>query len=148
MSTNVSGAGKPALASPHLVARPALITLEALVALNAVYGGISLMINGMGMPDEWLARTPFDSWLWPGVFLVLIIAIPMTVAALAETFRARWAYAASVVAGAAQIGWIVAQLIVLQRYFFLQPILLVAGAAVLALAWLAHRREPLIPSSR
>ena len=58
--------------------RWALIALEVLVAVNAIYGGIGLMRNGMGMPDDWLERTPFTSWLWPGVFLLLVIAVPMT----------------------------------------------------------------------
>ena len=43
----------------------ALIAVEILVAVNATYGGIGLIRNGMGMPDEWLERTPFSSWLWP-----------------------------------------------------------------------------------
>jgi hypothetical protein len=45
-------------------------------------------------------------------------------------------------AGAVLIGWIGAQVLVLRRYFFLQPALAVAGIAVVALAWWVHRRGP------
>jgi len=62
----------------------------------------------------------------------------MTVAAVAEVARAPWAYAASMLAGLALIGWIVAQWLIFQRYFFLQPLMFAAGALVVGLAWWAH----------
>jgi hypothetical protein len=58
-------------------ARWALVALEVLIAVNAVYGGVGLMVNGMGMPGEWLERTPFDSWVVPGVLLLALVAAPM-----------------------------------------------------------------------
>ena len=38
-------------------------------------------------------------------------------------------------AGGALVLWIAAQLLVLQRYFFLQPVIGVLGAIEMALAW-------------
>lgn len=125
----------------HPTARWLLIAVEVLIAANAVYGGIGLMVNGMGMPMEWLDRTPFDSWVLPGVFLLILIAGPMAVAAAAELKRLRWAYALSLGAGIIQIGWIAVQILVLARYFFLQPVLLLAGAIVVGLAWWSHRGD-------
>jgi hypothetical protein len=115
-----------------------LIGLELVVGANAVYGGIGLMVYGMGMPTEWLDGTPFDSWLLPGVFLLLIVAVPMLAAAVTELTRAPVARLCSLAAGIMQIGWIVVQVAVLQRYFFLQPVLLGAGVAVIGLAWWSH----------
>jgi hypothetical protein len=125
-----------------------LIAVELLIAANAVYGGVGLIRDGMGMPGDWLEPTPFDSWRWPGVFLLLVIAIPMTTAAVLEIARSTWAFAASMVAAAAQVAWIVAQVAVLQRYFFLQPVLFGAGLLVAGLALWSHRGEPLIPGTR
>ena len=125
--------------------RWALIALEVLVAVNAIYGGIGLMRNGMGMPNDWLERTPFSSWLWPGVFLLLVIAVPMTAAAALEMGRSRLAYLASMTAAACQIGWIIAQVALLQRYFFLQPVLLGAGLLIGGLALWSHRGHRLFP---
>jgi hypothetical protein len=132
-------------AAPKPVYRWFLIGVELLIGANAVYGGIGLMVNGMGMPMEWLDGTPFESWLLPGVFLLLIIAVPMVAAAVAELVRSPWAYLVSLAAGLLQIGWIVGQVAILQRYFFLQPMLLAAGVAISALAWWSHRGQTLLP---
>jgi hypothetical protein len=126
------------------------ITLELIVAGMALYGGVGLMWdlvadNAIGMSQDWLEGTPFTSWVLPGVFLLAVVAVPMGTAAVLELRRSPWAAAASVVAGAAQVGWIAAQLAVMQRYFFLQPVVLGAGLAVLALALWAARHRPLIP---
>jgi hypothetical protein len=120
------------------------VALELVIAANAIYGSIGLVRDGMGMPMEWLARTPFDTWLWPGLFLMVVIAVPMTAAAVLEIIRSRWAFAASMIAAAAQVGWIVVQLAMLRRYFFLQPVLFGAGLLVAALALWSHRGERLV----
>ena len=125
------------------VARWLLVVFEVVIAINAVYGGIGLMVNGMGMPRDWLDSTPFHSWTVPGLFLLAVIAVPMSVAAVGELARWRRADAASVVAGVVLVGWIAVQLLVLRRYFILQPVLGVAGALVVALAWWAHPRRSL-----
>jgi hypothetical protein len=122
------------------------IVLEAFVAAMAVYGGVGLLWNNaIGMPAEWLAGTPFTSWLIPGALLLMVVALPMATAAVLEVRRSEWAAVASVVAGAAQIGWIGAQLVIMQRYNFLQPVMLGFGLAVLLLAVWACRHRPLAP---
>ena len=83
--------------------RWSLVALELVIAASAIYGGVGLARNGLRMPVEWLEPTPFDSWLWPGLFLLMVIAAPMTTAALLEVFRSRWAFAASMVAAIAQV---------------------------------------------
>ena len=78
-----------------------LVPLEVLIAVNALYGGIDLMVNGMGMPPNWLDATPFDSWMLPCVLLLVSVAVPMSIAAVRELTRWRLAYVASVIAGLA-----------------------------------------------
>lgn len=137
---------EPVRAVTHPVARFWLVCVEGFVTAGAVFGGVGLIAdNAIGMLPEWLERTPFTSWLWPGVLLLLLVAVPMGVAGVAEITRRSWAFAASLIAGTAQIGWIVAQWLILQRYFFLQPIMLACGIGVIALAWWVHRAEPLWP---
>ncbi len=123
--------------------RWSLIAVEVLVAVSAIYGGIGLIRNGMGMPDEWLDPTPFSSWLWPGIFLLLVIAVPMSAAAALEIARSQRAYLASMVAAVCQIGWIIVQMAVLQRFFFLRPMLLGAGLLIGALTLWSHRGKRL-----
>lgn len=135
---------EPVRAVAHPVARAALVCVEWFVTIGAVFGGVGLIAdNSIGMLPEWLEGTPFTSWLWPGVLLLLVVAVPMGTAGYAEITRRRWAFAASLIAGAAQIGWIAAQWLIFQRYFFLQPIMLACGIAVLVLAWWVHHAEPL-----
>lgn len=127
----------------HRVAGTILVGVESLVALGAVFGGVGLIANNaIGMLPEWLEGTIFTSWFWPGIFLLLVVAAPMAVAAYAEVTSRRWAYPASLIAGAAQVGWIIVQWLIFQRFFILQPIMLLAGVAVLGLAWWVHRRQP------
>jgi len=121
----------------------ALIAVEMFVAGGAVFGGIGLIADSLGMQADWLSGTPFNSWVWPGIFLLLIVAVPMVIAAIDEWSRQPWAYPVSVLAGAALVGWIIAQWLIIGKYFFLQPTMLSAGLLVMLLAWLAHRGEPL-----
>jgi CBS-domain-containing membrane protein len=126
------------------------IALELLVAASAVHGGAGLVWdlvgdNAIGMSQDWLDATPFTSWVLPGVFLLAVVAVPMGAAAVLELRRSPWAGAASVVAGAAQVGWIAVQLAVVQRYSVLQPVMIGAGLAVLALALWSSRHRPLVP---
>lgn len=84
------------------VVRWVLVGVQAFAAVGAWYGGIGLIAdNSIGMLPEWLQGTPFASWTWPGIFLLIVVAVPMTIAAVAETARAGWAYPASLLAGAA-----------------------------------------------
>lgn len=142
-TTRLSGRAK--------VAWWALVGVEGFVAAGALYGGIGLIANNaLQMTDDWLIGTPFDSWTLPGVLLLLVVALPMIVAVVAEVFRLSWAYGASIVAGAAQIGWIVAQWLIMQKFFILQPVMLTAGVIILLLAWASHHglRSKPTPTSR
>ena len=114
-----------------------LFGVLCLVGVNAVYGGIGLIVNGMGMPDDWLEHTPFDSWLLPGLALLVTVALPQFAAARVVLRRDPRAPLVGMAVGAALVLWILVQLAVLQRYFFLQPVIAGFGVVevVLALAW-------------
>ena len=112
-----------------------LLGVLLLVAVNAIYGGIGLAVNGMGMPSEWLDRLPVDTWTLPGAALLLTVAVPQLVAAWFVWHQHRRAAAVGFGAGGALVLWIAVQLLVLQRYFFLQPVIAVIGALEMALAW-------------
>jgi hypothetical protein len=149
----VPSAHDPGTAGSNGRARPSrpflLIALELLIGVGAVYGGVGLMWNNaIGMPDEWLQGTPFTSWVLPGVFLLLVVAVPMTAAAVLEVRHSARAAVASVLAGAAEVGWIAAELFVMQKYNVLQPVMLALGLAVMLLALWAHRAVPLLARAR
>jgi hypothetical protein len=113
----------------------ALLVVLVLVAVNAVYGGIGLVVNGMGMPSQWLDRLPVDTWTLPGVALVVTVAVPQLVAAWFVWRQDPRAGVVGFVAGAALVLWILVQLLVLQRYFVLQPVIAGFGVIEMGLSW-------------
>lgn len=124
--------------------RWSLVVVLLIVAANAVYGGVGLMVNGLGMPQDWLARTPFGTWTWPGVALLVTVAAPQLLAAALVLVSDRRAALVALVVGAGLVLWIVVQLLVLRRYFFLQPVIAGLGGLemLLAWAWSRHRGAP------
>jgi hypothetical protein len=123
------------IAPARLLTRFAVVGVETVAAVSAVGGGIGLAAgNAIGMPADWLAATPFSSWLVAGVLLLLVVAVPMGVAAVAELRRSSHAPSLALIAGALQVLWIIAQWVVIGRFHWLQPTMLVVGAAVTVLA--------------
>lgn len=108
--------------------------LAWLIAAASVFGGIRLINDGLGMPASYLTATPFSSWELPGLALLLGVAVPQLTTAILIAAGHRWALTASYLAGAALVAWILVQLLVMQRYFFLQPVIAALGIAELALA--------------
>ena len=123
-----------------------MIGLELFISASAIYGGVGLIWNNvLGMPDDWLQGTPFTSWTLPGIFLLLVVAVPMAAAAVLGLRRSVWAPAASIIAGATQIGWICVELLIMQEFNVLQPVMCGLGLVVLLLAVWSRRHRPLLP---
>jgi hypothetical protein len=124
----------PAPAMPHRDwAAWLLAGLTVLIAVASAFGGIRLIHDGLGMPMGYLTATPFSSWVLPGLALLIGVAVPQLAAAILIAAGHRWAPPAGYLAGAALVAWILVQLLVLQRYFFLQPVIAVLGISELAL---------------
>lgn len=118
----------------------ALGAVLTLVTVNAVYGGIGLIRDGMGMPADWADRLPFGSWTVGGLALLATVAAPQAIGLAAVATRHRSAALIGAVVGVALVAWIAVQLLILQRFFFLQPIIAVLGVLEVALA-VALRRS-------
>lgn len=121
-----------------------LLALLLFVGVGAVYGGIGLMVNGLGMPSEWLDRMPVDTWTWPGMALLVTVAVPQLGTVWLVMRHDSRAGLVGVVVGAALVLWIVVQLAVLQRYFFLQPVIATIGVLEMLVsgAWIHRSHRP------
>jgi hypothetical protein len=121
-----------------------LVALQVLVAGMAGWGGTRMVVDGFGMPEDWLHGSGFVSWALPGLALLLGVAVPQLLAAGLVAVEHPWSVPVAWVAGVSLVGWIVVQLAVLQRYFFLQPVVAIVGLAEIALllAWQRGARVP------
>ena len=73
------------------------------------------------------------------MLLLAGVAAPQLLAAAMIVTRHRAALWASYLAGLALLAWIGVQLLVLQRFFFLQPVIAALGVGEVGLAWLWQR---------
>jgi hypothetical protein len=117
----------------------ALAAVAAITGAAAVFGGIELVRDGFGMPLSWLSHTPVHGWALPGAALLACVAVPQLTLVVLIAVQDRRALAAGYLAGLALVAWIAIQLLVLQRYFFLQPVIASLGAAEFILAWAWQR---------
>ena len=116
-----------------------LSVLHAIVALNAIGGGIFGLAGAPGVPVAWLQHTPFDSYLIPSLILIVVIGGAHTVASDRMGRNMPGAPAVSLVAGAILMGWIGVQITLIGYVSWLQPAVALAALANLALAWGLHR---------
>jgi hypothetical protein len=151
----LSGGGPGVTAAPRLpvAARRGwhpwtLAALDALTGAAAVYGGAELIRDGFGMPDGWLAGTPLTGWVLPGVALLIGVAVPQFAAAVLIAAGVRPGLAAGYLAGLLLIAWIAVELLILRRYFFLQPVIAGLGAAEVLLAWRWQRSGRIVTRDR
>lgn len=117
------------------------IALQLFVAVMAVPIGLMMIVdaNGspLGIPHDWIADTPFASFLVPGIFLLLVNGLGQLAGAILAITR-HWL--APWVMGALGVGlliWIVVQVLMIP-FSFLQPVIFAIGLVegFVALFWL------------
>jgi len=114
--------------------RLTLVITEAFVALSAFAAGAMFVVEPsgrlMGMSEDTLARSPFGSYLVPGIVLFVLVGGTQALAAWAEMRRWPRAGWLSVVAGVVLAGWIAVQVAIIGLGHPMQPSLFVVGAGI------------------
>jgi len=95
----------------------AVVTVDGLVAVTAVAGGVAL---SSGLEDDNLGRdllagTPFESYLWPGVALGSTVGASAAVATALTIRRHRLSGVASILAGTVLAGWVAVEIALLDQ---------------------------------
>lgn len=135
-----------------------LIALLLLLAVGALYGGAALIVDPagdlLGMPVALLAGSPFRDYLLPGIILFGLLGVFPVAVALGLWLRPGWgwmrrfgihaAWLAALGVGGALIVWILVQMTILS--FFLQPVLLVQGIAIIGVSLLPGVRHYCVES--
>lgn len=130
-----------------------LLGLLLLLAVGALFGGGALVADPSGglleLPVSLLDGSPFSNYLWPGIVLFLLFGVaPLLVVvglwlrparASGRLFGLDVPLVAAVFLGIALIVWIAVQMMILR--FFLQPILLAQGVAIIVVALLPTVRR-------
>ena len=120
-----------------------LVILELVVGLGGIYGGVEMIrhpLNAFGVKAGLIAGSPFDTFTWPGILLVVLVGVvPCT---LALGLIARWpgAVPLSGLFGIGLMAWIGVQWALLEDRLWLQPAMFIIGAAIAVLAARALRR--------
>jgi hypothetical protein len=92
------------------------------------------------MPAAVLARTPFTSWIWPGVLLVLIVAMPAALVAIGAWRGDAFAHVGHPIVGVALIAWVIIQIAVIGPISLLQPAMAGWGGVILSLGLINFRQ--------
>jgi len=93
------GASRIPVAERHSWPAWILAAMLLLVGAAAIFGGISLVRDGFGMPLSWLHQTPFTSWALPGIALLIGVAVPQLTALGLIVSGHRWALAGGYLGG-------------------------------------------------
>ena len=106
--------------------------------MSAVGGAIYALGGAPEWPREWLQGTPFDSYVVPGLTLLIVVGGSMAAAAVTLLIGNSRAPEISIVAGIVLTGWITVQVLVIVPdggFSWLQPTMFVVGVAIASIGW-------------
>ena len=128
-----------AMTASNKIIRVAAAAVTGLIALSAYAGTVGLLGGGISFGEAIDARLPFDSLMLAGLALLAIVAVPMTVAAVAAAKGTHYGPDLVFAAGLLLVVWIGVELAFIKAYSWFHPTYLAAAVAVLGLGWLMDR---------
>lgn len=121
--------------------KKALIALLLFLGITAAIGGIQLIrTNGMGMPADWLSKSPFPNFIIPGLILLFVVGGSGLLAAFLQIKKHKYSIEASVTAGFGILIWIFTELMLIPHASFLQVIYFALGILILILSMLQLKK--------
>ena len=102
---------------PRAIPRIILIVLCAFNALSAIGGGVGMLAPGsIGMPLSVIKDSPFTSFLWPALILLIIVGGTQLLALVTVSRRSGTALLWSTVAGFGMIIWIFVEVAFMETF--------------------------------
>ncbi|WP_219844415.1 hypothetical protein [Microbacterium sp. MYb66] len=118
--------------------RVALVTVAAINLLSALIGMVGLTVGGgMGLPAEWLEGTVFESYVWPGIILGIVVGGVQALALGAQFGRFAVAWGMHAAAGLTMMIWIFVEIAMMLVWSPLHGIFFATGLIQTVLAALA-----------
>ncbi len=93
--------------------------------------------ESVGMPPDWLSRTPFSTWAWPGLILGLVVGGAQALALIAQRRHLRVTWGLHAASGLVMMIWIFVELALLLEWSGLHGIYFTTGVIQTVLAVLA-----------
>lgn len=115
-----------------------LIGLEGFLAFWAFAGSYAMIADPHGgvLDVELLDGSPFDSFIIPGITLLVTSGLFPVVVLVGALRRAAWANSGHLAVGVVLVGWISAQVMFIGYVSWMQPTFFIYGLLVIALALL------------
>ena len=117
--------------------------IQAVTAIGAIPAGIGYLSDtsgaAMGVTPELLRNSPLDSFLLPGLFLLLVNGLATATASVLSFMRNRHAGIAGLVLGILLTLWIIIQVSWIGLSSFLQPVFFFVGIAEAVLGYYLRR---------
>jgi hypothetical protein len=111
-----------------------LVVIGSFNALSALAGGVGILLtDGLGMPAAMLTGSPFTSFLWPGIVLLVVVGGTQAVAVVLILARRATALAGSAVAGFGMVIWIFVETGIIRGFSWLQVLYFTTGILQIAL---------------
>jgi hypothetical protein len=129
--------GRPAVTAG--VRHRSAAVAAGVMALAASSGAIGLIGGSLDLGSTVNNRLPLRSPVLGGVALLLIVAVPMALAAVAAWRGAPGAPTLLLLAGTALVSWILVEIAFIRTFAWLQPVCGSYGLLVAALGWHAGR---------
>jgi hypothetical protein len=113
----------------------ALVAVLSFNAITALAGGIGLIFGGINPPSEWLEHTFFYSYLIPGLVLFFIVGGSASFGAFSVLKNKTYFKQAAGLSGLIMMIWIVAEIIMIRHFHWLQALYYITGYMVTALSY-------------
>ena len=116
-----------------------IAALTGIIALSAYAGVVGLVGGAISFGETINARLPYQSPFLAGMALLLVVAAPMTAAAVAYLRDLHYASVLVIGAGLLLVAWIAAELAFIKSYSWFHPTYLGLAMLVLISGWLLER---------
>jgi len=117
--------------------------LQAFIGLGALAGGFMLVKDpsggALGLPTSLLEGSPFQDYLIPGIFLLVVNGLGSMIGAGLSFARRRSAQETAMALGAILVGWIVIQVVIISSFHWLHLLYFILGVLELGMGLYIRR---------
>ncbi|KAA3646724.1 MAG: hypothetical protein DWQ07_10995 [Chloroflexi bacterium] len=125
------------------VTRTLLIILLVFLSLSGLFGIIFLIDpsgGSVGIPLSLLDNLPIDTFVLPGLFLLIVYGLGSAIIAYGLLRQLTWTPIAGLLLGSVLIGWVIGQIVLWGPPVMLQYTYLIVGIVIFLLSLIIRRQ--------